>query len=431
MAQTETEIVRRGHLKMHRLQRLVNDDDSQFRVVVSGRRWGKTQLDMKEVIDEWSSPGHVCWYVAPTFDMARRLMWKPILKLAHPEWLASVNESRMELTTIWGVDFACRSAQEPDTLRGPTLHKVICDEFQDWPDGMTTWSEVLLPTLLTSHGRALITGTPKSFNHLHKLWALGQPGGMPGWKSWQFKTADAPHISPQELENHRRQMDARSYKQEYEASFENMGGRAYYEFSREAHVRPSVTVAPSIPMCISFDFNLHPATAVLWQKVGDECRIWREVYVLHAGGEATRASAAEARKHLAQIGWTGPIRLYADPAGNTPKTTGPSDHQVIRDAFPGAQWCVPRNHPHVKDRVDAMNARLRSGDMTHLVVDATCKETIADFEEVTMEMLTDPKEKRQNPMRTHVTDALGYGVHWEWPPVRKTMAGAFHMEHLV
>jgi hypothetical protein len=401
-------------------------------VVVSGRRWGKTQLDLKEAIDEWGSSGHVCWYIAPTFDMARRLMWKPILKLAHPSWLAHVNESRMELTTVWGCEFACRSAQEPDTLRGPTLNKVICDEFQDWPDGLTTWEEVLLPTLLTSHGRGLVTGTPKSFNHLHELWTRGQPGGQPGWKSWQFRTADAPHISRAELEAHRQQMDSRSYKQEYEASFENMSGRAYYEFSRVDHVREGLVPARDVPMCISFDFNVQPATAVLWQKIGHECRVWREVFVLHAGGEATRASASEAKDCLAAIGWTGPVRLYGDPAGTSAKTTGPSDHQVIKDAFPGASWCVPRNHPHIKDRIEAMNTRLRSADgVVAMVVDASCRELIADLEQVTMPMLTDPTEKRNNPMRTHVSDALSYGVHWEWPVVSKTTGGAAYMPHLL
>lgn len=421
----------RGHIRLHRLQRMVNDDPSQFRVLVSGRRWGKTQLDMKEAVDEWGSADHVCWYVAPTFDMARRLMWKPILKLAHPSWLAHANESRMELTTIWGCDFACRSAQEPDTLRGPTLHKVICDEFQDWPDGLTTWEEVLLPTLLTSNGRALITGTPKSFNHLHKVWAKGQPGGQAGWKSWQFKTADAPHIDKAKLEEHRLQMDTRSFKQEYEASFENMSGRAYYEFTRSDHVLESVEVSRSVPMCISFDFNVHPATAVLWQKVGEECRVWREVYILHAGGEATRASAGESKRLLESIAWRGHVRLYADPAGKSLKTTGPSDHQVIKDTFPGASWCTPNDAPHIKDRVDAMNTRLRAGGKVRLYVDASCQELIADLEQVTMPMLTDPTEKRKAPFRTHVSDALSYGIHWEWPPVRKTTGGAASMPYLM
>lgn len=421
----------RGHILLHGLQRTVNDDPSQFRVVVSGRRWGKTQLDMKEAVDEWGSADHVCWYVAPTFDMARRLMWKPILKMAHPQWIARINESRMELTTTWGCDFACKSAQEPDTLRGPTLNKVICDEFQDWPDGTTTWEEVLMPTLLTSNGRAIITGTPKSFNHLHALWVKGQPGGLKGWKSWQFKTADAPHINLEELEKHRLQMDTRSFKQEYEASFENMSGRAYYEFSRTDHVRESIEPRREVPMCISFDFNVHPATAVLWQKVGGECLVWREVYVLHAGGEATKASAAEAKAHLDRIGWTGEVRLYGDPAGKSAKTTGPSDHQVIKDTFRGAAWCIPRESPHIKDRVDAMNTRMRAGGVVNFYVDASCKEVIMDLEQVTMPMLTDATEKRKNPMRTHVSDALGYGVHFEWPVVRKTTGGSAYLEALM
>lgn len=418
-------------LRLHHQQAAVRRarDTHRFRVLVSGRRWGKTELEKVECVEDFGTPG-LTWYVAPTYDMARDLLFEPLRAVIPREWLATKpNQTRMEFETIWGCRLACKSAENPDRLRGRGVRKLRLDEFQDWVDGLVTWQEVLLPMLLTTDGSALITGTPKGFNHLHTLWDYGQRG-VPGWKSWQFKTADAPHISQEFLAMMRAQMDPRSYRQEFEASFETVSGRAYYAFARAANVG-DVELSRHHAACITFDFNVMPATAVIWQKVRDEARVWREVWIEHAGGEATEASAGAAKKLLEGIGWRGPIRLYGDPAGQSAKTTGPSDHAVIRKVFPLAAWCIPSSAPHIRDRVSAINTRCKTADdRSHLLVDRSCVRLITDLEQVTMPMLTDPTEKRKNPLLTHISDAFSYAIHFEWPPVTKGGAAEGHAHWL-
>lgn len=405
-------------LRLHRGQRRVFESTAKYRVLVSGRRWGKTELDKSEAAVEFGTPGLV-WYIAPTFDMARDLMWEPMRAWVPSAWLVKdPNETRMEMDTIWGCRFACKSADHPDRLRGRGPRKIICDEFQDWLDGFRTWEEVLMPSLLTTGGRALFTGTPKSFNHLHALFDRGQStdARWREWASWQFRTADAPHISQGELENYRATMDPRSYRQEFEASFEALSGRAYYAFSRSAHVKP-VSLVVGVPVSVSFDFNVNPCTAVIGQKVGDEARVWREVWIAHAGGEATRATAQRALDLIRESGWRGPIRGYGDPAGKSAKTTGPSDHAVLREVFPLATWYIPQAAPHVRDRIEAVNARLQTSDgQTHCVVDPSCGHLIADMEQVVL-LDTGELDKKSNPALTHMSDAFGYWIHQEWPPV--------------
>lgn len=414
-------------LRQHRGQRAVFESSARYRVLVTGRRWGKTELDKSEAVAEFGQPGLV-WYIAPTFDMARDLMWEPMRAWVPPEWLAKdPNETRMELDTIWGCRFACKSADQPDRLRGRGPRKIICDEFQDWQDGLKVWEEVLMPSLLTTKGRALFSGTPKSFNHLYVLFERGQSTDpkWADWRSWQFMTRDAPHITQEELERMRGQMDARAYRQEFEASFESLAGRAYYAFSRRDHVAP-VELVPGVPVCVTFDFNVNPCTAVIGQRVGDEARVWREVWISHAGGEATRATAMRCRDLIRESGWVGPIRGYGDPAGKAAKTTGPSDHAVLRDVFPAAAWYIPKAAPHVRDRIEAVNARFRTMDgQTHCVIDPSCDRLIADLEQV---VLRDDGEldKKSNAMLTHVSDAFGYWIHQEWPPV---LRGGVAMGH--
>jgi hypothetical protein len=349
--------------------------------------------------------------------MARDLMWNPLRALIPRAWLvADPNETRMELETVWGCRFACKSVEHPDRLRGRGPRKIIGDEFQDWKDGHRIWEEVLMPSLLTTHGRALLTGTPKSFNHLYDAYRKGQDGA-PGWASWQFRTVDAPHINREELARMRAEMDPRAFRQEFEASFESLAGRAYYAFSRLTHVHP-VALEPAVPVCVSFDFNIQPATAVIGQQIGTEARIWREIFVLHAGGEATRASAQTAKSLLDQAGWKGAIRLYGDASGTAGKTTGPSDHAVIKQVFPTATWSIPSHNPHPRDRVAAVNARCETMDGGHhLRIDPSCQSLIKDLEQVIFKRNGD-LDAGDEGMLTHISDAAGYWIVKDFPVVK-------------
>jgi len=99
------------------------------------------------------------------------------------------------------------------------------------------------------------------------------------------------------------------------------------------------------------------------------------------------------------------------------KTTGPSDHEVIREVFPQATWCIPRKKQHVKERVAAVNARFETMDGAHhAVIDPSCKHLIADFEQV---VFADNGEldQKTNPLLTHSSSGWGYFVHREFPPV--------------
>ncbi len=420
-----------GILSLHRGQWEVRRSPARFRVLVSGRRWGKTTLDKAEAMVEFGTPGLV-WYLAPTYDMARDLMWEPLKSNVPIEWLARApNETRMELETIWGCRFGCKSVEHPDRLRGRGPRKVIGDEFQDWKDGWQILEEVLMPSLLTSNGRLLLTGTPKSFNHLHKAYELGQNPDptFAEWASWQFTTASAPHIPRDFLAQMKAQMDTRAYKQEFEASFEALAGRAYYAFSRAHNVKPG-RLEPNHPACLFFDFNINPATAGIGQVQGDRAVVLREVKIRHAGGEATRATARRIKDLLAEMGHHGQVRIYGDATGKSAKTTGPADHAVLREIFPAAMWCIPVANPHEKDRVSAVNAVCETMTGQHrLEVDPSCVGLIADLEQVIFAD-TGELDKKSNPELTHLSDALGYWIARDFPVVMKTRAGGMSVDWL-
>jgi hypothetical protein len=67
----------------------------------------------------------------------------------------------------------------------------------------------------------------------------------------------------------------------------------------------------------------------------------------------------------------------------------------------------------VRDRVQVMNARLRSarGEI-QMKVASRCAELIKDLEEVVYKGDTTVIDKDRDPKRTHLSDALGYLV-WQ------------------
>jgi hypothetical protein len=414
-------------LGLHANQAPIFDADARFKVVAAGRRFGKTELAMLTLLTGGADgrgcltePG-VYRYIAPTQKLARKTLWRRKLKRAlHPSWLARPpHETNLEVEFVNGSILEVLGAEDPDSLRGDGVTGVVLDEYADMR--AEAWPEAVRPSLADVKGWALFIGTPKSFNHFYDMYARGQSPDHPSWASWQYKSLDNPLLDPGEVDEARRTTDPRTFRQEWEASFEAVSGRAYYAFSRATHVRPVQLDLRFGPAHVTFDFNVHPATAVIWQRAKDMARVWREVYLLHMGGEATRACAMEAKRLLGEAGWRGAVTVNGDSAGASAKTTGPSDHAVVREVFgQGVSYQFPKAAPHIRDRVEAVNSRLQTADgLSHLEVDGKCERLIADFEQVTVPMLTDPAEKRKNPMLTHVSDAFGYDVHYEWPPAPK------------
>ena len=420
-------------LALHSGQAQVYQSPARFRVLVAGRRWGKTHKARTGIVARALKMGAGrYWYIAPTLKSAKDIFWEDLKAAIDPSWLAGKpNESELFVRLRGGQEIRLHGAEDPDSLRGRALRYVVLDEYADMKP--QTWTEAIRPALADWKAPALFIGTPKSFNHFYDLFQRGQSPDpkWANWAAWQFRSIDNPTLDPAEIEEARQTTDPRTFRQEWEASFEAISGRAYYAFSRQLDVRP-VQLTSGLPVAVSFDFNINPATATIGQSAGGETRFWREVWVSHAGGEATRAAAVAVKQKLREANWTGQIRVYGDPSGKSAKTTGPSDHAILRELFPGATWCIPHAAPHVRDRVAAVNARCETMDgKRHLVVDPTCVHLIADLEQVIFKDNGD-LDKTTNAMLTHISDAGGYWVHQEWPVQKpRVSTGAVWMEHLL
>ena len=79
-------------------QNQVSQSKKRFRVLVSGRRFGKTYLCITEMMKYAAQVKKNIWYVAPTFKMAREIVWSKLKEMLYAfNWIESVNESNLQI----------------------------------------------------------------------------------------------------------------------------------------------------------------------------------------------------------------------------------------------------------------------------------------------------------------------------------------------
>jgi len=374
-------------------------------------------------------PRAEAWYVAPTYRQAKQIAWRRIKELAAPYTVGRPNESDLSIDLAWGTRLALRGGNNYDALRGPGLDGVIIDEAADVPP--EAWFEVLRPMLADRKGSALIIGTPKGFNWFHDLWK--KAAGLPDAAAFQFTTIQGGNVSAAEIEANRRELDEKTFRQEFEASFENLYvGQAYYTFDRERHLRPLEFVRGA-PLCWSLDFNVDPMSSVIAQVIDTttdaEARAGQSSRIIHVLDEIvlpdsrTAEAIAAFRRRIEGYFDRGlkAIWVFGDASGAGRSTQAlKSDWQQVRDALREERRVpvsirVPAANPAVRERVGAVCAALRSatGRVT-LLIDPQCKELVRDLSEVVWARDGHGNAlnelSKHDPKRTHVSDALGYLV---------------------
>lgn len=232
-------------VSLHPGQAAIYNSPKRFKVCAAGRRFGKSHFAALMLGIEALKSEHVTkdgkrypltiehgvYYVAPTFDQAKRIMWPKLQEILGFERTGgfirkeNVNDGWMEL--ISGRKIYIKGADNPHTLRGIALSYVVLDEYADMKPFV--WDEIIDPALMDVEGNALFIGTPKGKNHFYKLFMAalqGAAGYEADWEAFHFKSLDNPFLNPAEIERmmaqSNRSMDV--IKQEIEASFVSGGG---------------------------------------------------------------------------------------------------------------------------------------------------------------------------------------------------------------
>lgn len=387
-------------------QETIAHDPHRFRVVIAGRRFGKTHLAIRELCRHARQPDREVWYVSPTYRQSKQIVWRKLKnKLLDLRWAERINESELSITLKNGSTIALKGADNYDSLRGVGLDFLVMDEFADIDP--EAFYEVLRPTLADKQGGALFIGTPKGKNWAYDLFCNQEHDS--DWSSFQFTTIDGGQVKLEEIEAARRTLDERTFRQEFMATWETFSGRVFYAFERERNIRTYEPNPKNLTreLHIGIDFNIDPMTAAIFVKDKDVLHLIDEIRIF---GSNTDEMVQEIRTRYPKID----IWAYPDPAGAARKTSagGKTDHTILRTA--GFTVKSPHAHNPVRDGINAVNAKLcSSAGITTLFIDPRCKYSIETFEKFCYKEGSSQPDKQSG--LDHLGDAIRYCVEYLFP----------------
>jgi hypothetical protein len=337
------------------------------------------------------------------------ITWKKLRnKLNDLKWAKKINETELSIELKNGSTISLKGADNYDSLRGIGLDFLVIDEFADVD--AEAWYETLRPTLADKQGGALMIGTPKGMNWAHELYKLSEEYPEE-WASFQYTTLDGGNVKPEEVEAARRSLDLRTFRQEFEATFETFSGRVFYAFDRKYNIRPYLVEADnkSLPeLHIGMDFNVDNNSCVI--AVRPNPQVLQVIDEIKLMGSNTDEMVQEIRNRYP----LNKITVYPDPAGSQRKTSagGRTDHTILRNA--GFTVKAPNSHNAIRDGVNAVNAKLcSSSGITTLFFDPKCKYSIECLEKHTYKEGTSIPDKDSG--FDHMNDALRYMVDYLFP----------------
>ena len=275
-------------MKLTEKQAEVARDIHRFRVLNFGRKSGKTDLAIEEIIGFAAirrythSKRPKISYIGETRKEAKRIAWDRAKIRITPLFAKEANESNLELyiknnklsladgnySTVYFDGWENISA-----LVGEEFDFLVMDEVSKYRNFWVGWQEILRPTLGPRKGQAMFISRPQGFNHWYDLTLLELKNE--NYKTFHATSYDNPHIDPKEIEEARKELSPERFSQEYMAEFVKQEGLIYKDFKRTHHV---VKTEPDVGMVVEFiaglDWGFEHPSVVLHCKVDRMGNVW-------------------------------------------------------------------------------------------------------------------------------------------------------------
>jgi len=385
-------------------QKKVISNEARFRVLITGRRFGKTFLAINELAKFASKPNQRVWYVAPTYRQAKAICWNVLKeKMIYHKWVKNINHSDLTITLKNNSQITLRGSDNEQSLRGVGLNFLCIDEFADV--SQEAWYEVLRPTLSDTKGHALFCGSPRGFgNWSYELFKQGETNN--DWASFKYTTIEGGNVDKDEVEQAKQDLDIRTFQQEYEATFVNYSGMIYYNFNRQNNIIEKYQKETAI-LHIGLDFNVDPMSAVVCVIVNEKIIVVDEIQIYSSNTQEMCDEIKNRYKNKQ-------IVVYPDPSARQRKTSagGFTDLSILKNA--GFDVKCKNTAPLIRDRINAVNAKLKNvNGKNSLFIVKSCKNVIKSIERQIYKEGTHVPDKDSG--YDHMNDALGYLIEFNFP----------------
>ncbi|HUS05325.1 MAG TPA: terminase family protein [Bryobacteraceae bacterium] len=374
---------------------------------------GKSQALCQEAIKlSYVNGGRTGLIGAPTYPMLRDATLPTLLHILDENGLPyelSKAESVIRMKDT-GSRILLRAVEEYDRLRGTNLAWFGIDELSYTQEESWLRLEGRLRDPKATQLRGFAVWTPKGFDWVYSRFIANPVAGYAVIQAEPFENRFILDKVPDFYERLKASYDDKFFRQEVLGEYLSANsGLVYNQFNKIRHVDEEVRVNQSLPLLWALDFNVNPMSSIIAQVQGTEVAVLDEIVIPRAS--TTEACDEFLRKFPRHAGG---LVVYGDASGNSMKTSGTTDYDIMRGYFRNTHYAridyrVPRANPAVRERILTVNGRLQSAAGTSsLKVSPLCKNLILDFEQVMYKPDTAVIDKEKDSKRTHVSDALGY-----------------------
>lgn len=244
------------------------------------RRAGKDYTLFNESIRIAISRTCTIYYIFPSFNGGRRILWDAItidgvkfLDLI-PNDICKKNSSEMKITFFNGSIIQIVGSENYNRLRGTNPYVCIFSEFAYQDPAVY---DVVRPILAANNGIAIFASTPNGKNEFYKLYKKALTN--PKWFVQKLDVYQTAHIPEDRLKEEKEKMSEEMFAQEYLCSFDRgVDGGVYTKYINKLYLEDRIGLFPYMegyPVNTAWDIGVDDSTSIVFFQV-----INKAVYVI-------------------------------------------------------------------------------------------------------------------------------------------------------
>ena len=358
------------------------------------------------------------WVVYPTYDLAEELFVDPFRDMLEDKGIDyEYNISKHRFTTAYG-KIKIYQLQKPQRIIGAELTYIGFDEFdiESWKNCDIAFKKAIGRMRGGDDCEVFIVTSPEGYHYTYKIFVEDDNEHR---YIVHGKTTDNTTLPVGYLNLLASSYDSELLKAYRDGQFCNLSAAStYYMFTRETRGETNngniqeVEYNPNKPIYFGQDWNVSPLSSVLVQiyDTTPKVRVFDELSLHHGGNEILTERLIHTIKEKYP---NTELICYPDASGGARHTSAMySDIELLRRN--GITVRVRPSNPSVIARVNAVNKMLEK----EIIIDPSCKELIEDLEKVSNKPGGSREIDKTNKDRTHMTDAFGYLIEYEFPVIK-------------
>ena len=408
-------------------------DLHRFQIIAAGRRSRKSLIGSRKLLLDPGRgalvlEGYKYIQAAPTHAQAKSIFWNGLKANTKPFWSKKPSETDLTVFLFTGSQVQVIGLDKPERLEGQTFPPIkgihITEMGNCKPE---LWGNNIRPILADNDGFAIIDGVPEGLNHYHDMTLNACGGQIPEtlpilgayaengmWSFHSWFSSDI--LSQDEIEEIKKELDERTYKQEMEGQFLGLGGLAYYAYSEKNHTDKEFI--NGYPLAIGADFNVNPMCWGIGHIIDN---------AFYQIGEAilTNSNTAEMCEHVInkynlKPDYEGKLNatVFPDSSANSRSTNATlTDIQIMKKY--GFNVKAKNANPLQRNRIKNVNSAMNPmmGIPKYFVNPKNCKKTCEDWVKVqaTSDGRLDKTQEVVGKPKVHISDAVGYAIDYNFP----------------